>query len=142
MLVSKENVLWWSEPYNFGLFDMAVSFVQFYTKIVMLAKVNGGLFLSTEKNTYFLAGRDPGQWQAQKVAGYPAIEWTNTIAEASDIGAELPGQYAVWVSREGVILGAPDGNIVNLNKRKIIYPETVKSGFGGLIGTNFIHGVK
>lgn len=141
MLIAKDNVLWWSEPYNFGLYDMAGSFVQFYTKIIMFAPVDMGLFLSTEKNTYFLTGRDPKQWQVKKVAGYPAIEWTNIRVEAADIGAELSGQYVVWASCEGAILGMPDGNIVNLNKRKVIYPESARTGFGALVGTNYIHGM-
>jgi len=142
MLIAKYNVLWWSEPYNFGLYDMASSFVQFYTKIIMLAPVDQGLFISTEKNTYFISGRDSTKWQARKVAGYPAIEWTNVKVEADDIGAEVSGQYAVWASSEGAILGTPDGNIINLNKKKIIYPETAKTGFGCLVGTNYIHGMK
>lgn len=142
IIITKDNVLYYSEPYNFGLFNFAGSFIQFHTKIIMLATVNNGLFISTENNTYFLVGRDPKQWQLQKVAGYPAIEWTNTFIEASDIGAELPGQYAVWASKEGAILGTPEGNIINLNKRKIIYPEAAKTGFGGMFGTNFIHGMR
>ncbi len=144
MLITNENALFWSEPYNFGLFNLAASFVQFHTKIIMLKTMDSGLFLSTENNTYFLIGRDPGQWQLRKVANYPAIEGTCAIdyISGADIGLEIPGQVAVWASREGAIMGLPDGRITNLNKKKIIYPETAQTGFGGLVGYNFIHGVK
>ena len=53
MLISRDNVLWWSEPFDFGLYDAAKSFIQFYTKIIMLKPVKDGLFLSTEKTNLF-----------------------------------------------------------------------------------------
>jgi len=144
MIISKDNALWWSEPYNFGLFDMAASFVQFHTKILMLKTIDTGLFVSTEKNTYFLTGPDPAKWTKRHVFGYPAIEWTCAIDyfNAADIGIGQSGRCAVWASREGAIMGTPDGGIINLNKKKIIYPESAKTGFGGIFGYNFIHGVK
>jgi hypothetical protein len=143
MLIAVENVLWWSEPYNFGLYDPAASFVQFHTKIRMMKPVDGGLYLSTEKKTYFLAGRSPLAWVSRTVCGYPAIDWavSGNYMDGADLGLD-PGQYAVWASREGAILGSPDGAVRNLNKRKIIYPEEARTGFGELIGTNFIHGVE
>lgn len=145
MLISRDNVLWWSEPFDFGLYDMAGSFVQFNTRIVMAKPVDGGVFVSTEKNTYFLNGPDPKQWSSVKVAGYPAIEWTDATDYfyAADLGAsDSAGRMPVWASKEGAIMGTPGGTIINLNKKKIIYPESARTGFGGIMGYNFIHGVK
>jgi len=144
MLISQDNVLWWSEPFNFGLYDLSGSFVQFNTKITLVKPIDAGVFISTEKNTYFLSGTDPKQWTLRTVATYPAIEWTDAIEylSAADLGIDIPGKVPVWASTEGAILGTPNGNIINLNKKKVIYPEVARSGFGGLIGFNFIHGVK
>lgn len=144
MIISNENALYWSEPYNFGLFNLAASFVQFYTKIIMLKSIDAGLFVSTEKNTYFLTGPDPAKWTKRHVANYPVIEHTCAIDyfNAVDLGFDQPGRCAVWASPEGAIMGLPDGSVVNLNKRKIIYPEAARTGFGGIFGYNFIHGVK
>lgn len=145
MLISRDNVLWWSEPFDFGLYDAAKSFVQFYTKIIMLKPVKDGLFLSTEKQTYFLSGKDPKQWVLNEVAGYPAIEWTDSIEYFSSLDLQIEnstGKMPVWASQEGAILGTPDGTLINLNKDKIIYPELARTGFGGIVGFNFIHGVK
>lgn len=144
MLISNENALFWSEPYNFGLFNLAASFIQFHSKITMMKTNDSGLFLSTEKNTYFLTGPDPAKWTLRQVANYPAVEWSCAIDyfNAADLGLDVAGRCAVWASSEGAIMGLPDGNVVNLNKRKIIYPEAVRTGFGGLFGYNFIHGVK
>ena len=144
MVITRDNAVYWSEPYNFGLFDFAASFVQFHSKILMVKSVDTGLFVSTQNNTYFLMGTDPGKWVKRHAAGFPAVEWTCAIDyfNAADIGIGSSGRCAVWASQEGAIMGTPDGGIVNLNKRKIIYPEAAKSGFGGVFGYNFIHGVK
>ena len=144
MFIAQENIVWWSEPFNFGLFNKAESFAQFHTKAIMLKPVDNGMFVSTERHTYFLEGVNPKGWKAHKVAGYPAIEWTDAIdyVNSMDLGFDFAGLCPVWASREGAIFGMPSGQVLNLNKEKMIYPESAKTGFGGLIGFNYIHGVK
>ncbi len=144
MFISQGNAIWWSELFDFGLFDRAGSFVQFHTSVRMMKPVDAGMFISTERNTYFLAGKNPKDWALRKVAGYPAVEWTDSIeyVNAADLGIETVGLCPVWASTEGAILGTPEGAVFNLNKKKVIYPENVNTGFGGFIGFNYIHGVK
>ncbi len=141
MYASDNNTLWWSEPFRFDLFDMARSFIMYGSKIRMVRQVAGGLYVSTERNTYFISGGKPDEFQQRKVASFPAVEWSAAIeyVDGGDLGFD-PGLCALWASPEGAILGAPNGQIVNLTKAKIIYPEDVKTGFGCLMGYNFIHG--
>lgn len=144
IFISQENVIWYSEPFDFGLFNKAESFVQFYTKILMMKPVASGMFVSTERGTYFLEGVNPKGWKVRQVFGYPAIEWSDAVdyVNSVDLGFEIPGLCPIWASSEGAIMGFPTGDVINLNKEKIIYPEGAKTGFGCLIGLNFIHGVK
>lgn len=142
LLLAVDNVLWWSELYDFGLFDLAKSYLQFQSNIRMIKPVDTGLFLSTENHIYFLIGRDLNnitQWR--KLSGFAAVEWTDVLFDGYIINAQLPGQYVAWASEKGVIIGAPDGTITNLTERKVLYPETITTGFGGLLGTNFIYGL-
>ena len=141
MFVSVGNVLWWSELFRFDLFDISRSLIQFHTNITMIKSVSGGLYISTEQNTYFLTGNNPIEFTLVNVANFPAIEWSESIeyVEGGDIGFN-PGLCALWVSPEGAILGLPSGQVVNLTKEKIIYPEDVYTGFSCLMGYNFIHG--
>lgn len=143
IFVSKDNVLWFSELYNFDLFDQAQGFVQYNTKILFLQSVKTGLFLSTENNTYYLAFQE-GILLQRMVLPYPGIEWTNTMTDIApaDIGLESLGALAAWASREGVVIGTGAGVAVNVNRNKIIYPETAKTGFGAMVGFNFIHGLE
>jgi len=143
MFVSSGEVVWWTEPFRFDLFDLASSFVQFNTKIRMLKSVDGGLFISSSKSTYFLSGFSPNEFTSRKVADFPAVEFSdsNEYVEGADIGLD-PGRCALWASAEGAILGTPSGAIINLTKSKIIYPENVTKGFGALVGYEFIHGME
>jgi len=144
MFIAEDNAVWWSEPYNNDLFNLAESFAPFNTKVLMVKPVDDGLFVSTSKNTYFLAGKKPREFVAQKVAPYPAIEWSDATAyvPGADVGLKDPRLCALWASPEGAILGTAGGSIINLNKDKIVYPETGQKGFGCLIGYNFIHGLE
>ena len=141
MFASTGNVLWWSELFRFDLFDQARSLIQFHTDIRIVKSVAGGMYVSTEHNTYFLTGNKPSEFTMVKVASFPAVEWSDAIeyVDGGDIGFD-PGRCALWVSIEGAILGLPSGQILNLTKHKIIYPENVRTGFGCLMGYNFIHG--
>jgi len=142
MYASSGPTLWWSELFRFDLFDQARSLVQFNSDIRMIKAVAGGLYVSTEKNTYFLSGSKPAEFGMIKVASFPAAEWSGSIeyVDGGDLGFD-PGLCALWASTEGAILGTPGGQIINLTKPKIIYPEGVNTGFGCLMGYNFIHGV-
>ena len=148
MFVSVSNVLYWSELFNFDIFDNAKSFIQFQSDIVFVQEINTGLFVSTKNNTYFLNGNDSGGFDATLVLPYPGIEWSNaksTIAAKElnfELNFDLSGYLVAWNSIEGAIIGLPNGSVINLNKNKIIYPENVSTGFGGFMGYHFIHGME
>ena len=134
MYSSVGSVLYWSEPFRFDLFDQVRNFISFHSNIRMVLSVAGGLFISTEWNTYFLTGNDPTKFTLVKIASFPALEWSacNEMVDGADIGFD-PGLCGLWNSVEGAILGFPSGQILNLTKEKIIYPEDVTFGFSGLM---------
>ncbi|WP_027389233.1 hypothetical protein [Chrysiogenes arsenatis] len=144
VFVSVGNVVFYSEPFGFSLFDMERGFFMFPTRIRMLKPVNGGLYVSTETETIFISGANANEWQAVKVAAHPALEWSAAIdlVDGLDAGLEEPGLCALWASREGACLGTPSGVVVNLNRHRILYGE--EAGVAGasiLRGFNFIQTV-
>jgi len=145
MYVSVGNILYWSEQHRFDLFDISGaefhgSWAQFSGTIRMIKSVLGGLFIGTDEGTYFLTGNNPAAFNLLRIADFPVIEHSDSIeyVMGQDLGYE-PGLCALWASTEGAILGLPTGNIINLNKEKIIYSENVTNGFGCLVGYEFIH---
>ncbi len=143
IFIAEGNVLWWSEPHQYGLFDQAKGFARFGTDIIMVAPVANGLFVSDRTKTVFLRGV-PGEFVQEQVCTYPAIEHTLAIdkVEGLEIGLQSPGLCRLWASPEGAMLGTAEGQLINLNKEKVIYDENVSQGAGLLRGYQFIHNMK
>jgi hypothetical protein len=142
--ISTNNILWYSEYAAHDWYDMARSFIPFNTHIRMIKPVEGGLFVSTSKRIYFLEGLVPGEFIQRKRTSYPALEWSDAIdyIDGTDIPElEVGGLCALWVTREGAMLGTPEGMVINLNKKKVVYPHGTK-GSSLLRGLNFIHTIE
>ena len=142
IFIAEGSTVWWSEYLNPYLFNLAKCFWMLPTTVLMIKRVGGGMFVSDEKRTWFYRGANPNKVdEIVKVADFPAYEWSEAIdyVEGADIGIDIPGQCAMWASPEGAILGTPTGQIINMNKNKVIYPETCRQGAGLLMGYNYIH---
>ncbi len=140
MFVAQDDVLWWSEVFRYGLYNQAINFVRFASKILMIKPVVSGLFVSDQKRTYFLQGTNPHTFNRNPVANYPAYEWSDAIDYVS--GLELgvdPGMCALWSSPEGAVLGTASGQLFNINKSKVIYPEDGQAGASLIRGYDLIH---
>lgn len=145
VFVSEEEVLWWSEPYAYSYFDRTRSHILFPSKVTMIVPVDAGIFISDTEQTYFLQGTDPKDFSLKVVSPYPAVEWSNAYDKVAtwEIGLENldPGLCAMWASLEGACLGTSAGVFMNLNKKKVIYPEVGTYGAGLLKGYHFIHSI-
>jgi hypothetical protein len=142
--IAKDNILWYSEYAAHDWYDMARNFIPFNTRIRMIKSVENGLFVSTSKKIYFLEGLVPGDFTRRTRTSYPALEWSDAIdyIDGTDIPEfEISGLCALWVTPEGAMLGTPEGNVINLNKSKVIYPHGTK-GASLLRGLNFIHTIE
>lgn len=139
--ISVGKELWISEPYGPGLFDLARGLIQFESNIRMIKPVDGGIFISDSKKTWFFAGKDYDDFEQKLAAPYPALEWSDAIdyINAEELGFEVVGHCALWGSQEGAILGTPDGRAMNLTKNKVVYPKVGAQGAGLLRNKNFIH---
>lgn len=143
IFVAHGNYVFWNKvPGEYDNFSLDTDHWAFPSRVIMLAAVDGGVFVSDEQKTYFRAGRVPSEAPSYTRANFPAYEWGLALdsIEGSDIG-KPPGLYRVWVSREGLITGAPDGTIINETKPKIIYPETGQIGAAGVVGYHVYHSI-
>ena len=125
--IAHDNTLWTSEPHSPGMYDPARGFWQFPTRIRMIKAVAAGIFVSDEKRTYYLQGNSPIDFVQTRVAPYPAHEWSvaHELVELDDLGFE-GGEGAVWSSSEGLCVGLPSGQVINLTKKKLDYPDYTK----------------
>jgi len=123
MLIAQDNVIWYSESFAPSWFDLAKNYVQLGERLTMMKAVQGGIYVSTEKETFAYRGETVKELRQTKVADYPAIEGTAVTASASRIGdGSVTGIAALWASTKGICFGGPDGNFRNLTERRLDYP--------------------
>jgi hypothetical protein len=138
MYVVNGRVAWYSEPYGVHLFDPARSYLAFEGDLTMFIPVKEGIFASTETNTYFLRGTEPKEFTHEKIATYPAIKGTDTEVDGSRVGdGSAMGLAVMWTSTEGICLGTPRGEMINLTERKLVYPRA-RYGAGLYLGDRYL----
>lgn len=139
---SRDNVLYYSEPFQPGLYKLASNKFSFNSTITLVAKVNTGLFVGTEDSTFFLGGTEPSQ-MVQTEAGAGSIKGTlaycNNLPDLGDIlGTPEKGfvDVPVWMTAEGIVAGNAVGRLFNLTKNKIKtgIPESGASLYRNLEG--------
>lgn len=139
MLIATTEALYYSEPWNYGKYDLGGAYLA-HPVVRMIKEVDAGVFISTDKETIFYRGIDLAEASPVTVADYPALEWSEAedYVEGAEIGLE-PGKCALWASPEGLCAGTAAGTFHNLTKNKVVYPEAVSRGASLLHGYNLIH---
>ena len=122
---SSGSDVYYSMPFKPGLFKKASNVYHFEDTVTMIAKVSTGLFIGMKNRTRFLAGtipeemtqRDAGAGSIKGTLAYcnnmPELGWTLGTPEKDFV--DVP----VWLTSEGVVVGAPNGNFFNITKNKI-----------------------
>ena len=126
MFVIQGSIAWHSEPFGPDLWDLARSFLPFATNIRMFYPLVGGIYVSTERATYWLQGDIPQEMVRRTVATYPVIEDTEAPVDMSKIMPERTGVGLMWTAAEGICLGLPTGEMFNLTERKLVYPSSIR----------------
>jgi hypothetical protein len=142
--ITTGNIVWYSEFQALDWFDMHWNRLHFNTHVRMVKPVFGGIYISSSRAIYFFSGPSAPEFGQKKVTSYPALEWSDAIdyLDGTDVPEmEINGLCVLWGTPEGAMLGTPDGNVINLNKKKVIYPHGTK-GASLLRGLNFIHTIE
>lgn len=125
--IAQGPVVWYSEPYSLNDFDLARGFLPFESKITMLRPVKGGVFFSDQQRTYFGAGADPKEMDLQVVSESPVIEGTDQRLDLVKFGdGTIAGQGAIWAAQNGICIGMPTGQLLNLTSKKLSYPSALR----------------
>ena len=131
LLIAKNNILFYSEPYNIGLYNPLANFVAFESRITNLGIVRNGVFVTTSTETIFLSGHDPAKWDYVEVAKYGAIENTIGAIDGELVGAEGISnntQVLYWATKNGFMVGMDDGSIMNLTAKYFHFNSDSKKG--------------
>ncbi len=122
---SSGSDVYYSMPFKPGLFKLASNVYHFEDDVTMIAKVPTGLFIGMENRTRFLLGTIPEQMTQQDAGAgsirgtlaycnnMPELGWTLGTPEKDF--TDVP----VWLTTEGVVVGAPNGHFFNVTKNKL-----------------------
>jgi len=143
MWIVQGKVIWVSEPYAVGKFDMARRFLQLGTNIRMIKPVLGGVWVSDEEKTGFIAAGDKFEALSWiKRSSFPAHEWSENIelVDLSQTEFKVPGLSAVWSCDAGLCIGSADGQLIVATEKKLIYPTGAR-GATVVDGRNVINSI-
>jgi hypothetical protein len=145
--IAQGDTLWYSEPFDYGRFDLLRNFIHFEGQISMVAPVTSGIFVGTDRNTHFLQGGNPAEGYSKiPVCNYPPIQYTDVAFQGKlvvdtegnvELEPSADGECVLWMAKEGICFGGPQGNVVNLTKDKIVMPQAL-TGSSVVINEKFV----
>lgn len=107
--------IFYSDPFEFELFDRRSGFLSFDSDVTLFAPVKSGVFVGTTKEIVFLAGGELSTAEQIPVVGYGAVLGTLSYVDGAQLlKGEEQGDVPVWMSARGVCAGLPDGSFANL----------------------------
>lgn len=129
MWIAKDEMIYFSEPFGYNLFDYARGWLPTIGRASLLRGILGGLYISDNNGVYFCNSTDPKTMQPFKVHDFPAIIGTDVTDLISGISLGLQDSYlyCLFLTEKGLCAAGPEGRFINLTEDKLVYPK-VTSG--------------
>lgn len=121
VLVARGNTLYRSETYAPELFDFRKG-LQFSDRITLVAPMDDGVYLGTESEVVWLAGRDPAKWERQVKSVHGAILGTLAYSPAEDLLEGQSGPAVFFVTTKGIVAGMNGGTLISLTEQRYSFP--------------------
>ena len=110
LLVASGNTLFYSEPYNLGLYDPLRNYVQFAEDITVVEPCQNGTYLCSEQ-TYWLSG-DAESFEVQPVLPYGGTFGTG--------GSMSDRNMVYWYSPRGLVVADANGSAKNMQEDSVV----------------------
>lgn len=120
-LVADGSVVWVSEQFSMERFRRGERFLQFPGPVQALTSVDDGLYVSTDAETYYLAGKELTSLKSRLAASTGAIPGTairfdaglegDPEDESADPKPATSTPSAMWISVDGVVMGDASGSV-------------------------------
>lgn len=110
------NVLFFSRPYNYGVYDPSAGYIAFAEALTVVEPTDRGLYLCAEK-TWLLP--DLVGSQLQDLLPYGGI--------AGSGGRAPDSETVFWNTPRGLVVAGPDGSVRNVQEDALRFSEAVSS---------------
>ncbi|MDR3159942.1 MAG: hypothetical protein LBU11_13280 [Zoogloeaceae bacterium] len=107
---ARGNTLFWSETYNFGIYDPLANYVRFPAPVSVVEPCGAGMWIVADK-AYFLSAPGSPDAALREALPYGAARF------ASAKGPEDGSVF--WLSARGLCRGAEDGSAQNLTEKNL-----------------------
>lgn len=121
MWVVKGNLLIYSKPFNFGLYDPAKDFFHFPQDIDIAIPIEDGIYVCSSY-TSFLRGTNPMQMEQMDVYPAEAVRGTGLRLNSKVFNLDVKEDVAYWFSSKGAVLGLPEGQIMPIMEDRVAVP--------------------
>lgn len=108
------NRLIYSEPYRYDLFKSTNEFT-FRSEILLIAFVDGGIFVGFDDRTVFLPGTEPSGMREVDVGAGVARNILAYCNNVPDMGNNIP----IWIAKDGLVAGGHNGSLVKITKDRL-----------------------
>lgn len=130
------NVVYLSDAYSIESFRLAESrFLQLPGRITLFGSVGTGIYVGTERGTWFLKGNNTNEMTSVQVLSYGAIEGTSVkFDEEEETVEERKTESHValmWTTPFGIVVGNSEGAVRNVTEDKYGFPGAQR-GAGAL----------
>lgn len=124
--IGSADALYATAPLSYEHCDMR-DYVAFDgSTINVVAAVDSGLFVGTEKGVYYLNGAAFGDNTMVRKMASGAIRGSLVYADGQDVTGNpaMSGSIvALFATQDGIVMGSPDGSMVNLTTERFEMPE-------------------
>jgi len=127
MYCAHDNVLWFSQPFRYGLKKTSKDFFQFPSKIKIVQPVDNGIFV-VAGNTYFLSGREPKEFIQTLVSEDDGIEGTGLTLSGDSFGLGFDKNVGFWYSTKGAVVGLLSGELKLLTENRLALRDQLVRG--------------
>ena len=130
LLTVDKNILRFSEPLAYHLYDEKFGFVVMPQRITFILPVDGGIWIGQVTHVVFLTGTKPQDMTFQAKTSHAPVPDSAIEIDNNDIGSDISqggNTTALWLAENGYILGTSSGQIIEL-QAGILKGITAKSG--------------
>lgn len=104
LLVASGTMLYWSDPYNYGMTSADKNYAAFPKTITIIAPCVNGIYIVTDK-TYWLTGLGTDEMNLLEVLPYGAVAGTSVFIQNQE--------QVAWMSLRGIVIGDAQGQVQN-----------------------------
>lgn len=120
LYVAEDNILWYSEPFQYNYFKLDSNYIEFSERIREIMPVEDGLWIGSE-SLYFLSGSSPDEFKRNLKEHIKIVEGTSTRISGSYVHIDnTPIGYKWLVTSDlGIFILFNQGLVINLTSANV-----------------------